>query len=431
MWENDLVMQLFTAPFPQMLLVSTATLVISYVLLTLTQIRDPKIRGFFHGLTLIAPIIVYMIYTPSVWLMGPMIQHGYTDGGSFIISQVSPAVGGAIVGYAGIPPAFSTVFMAEEAARLSYTGLLCVIGLVFGTATLALSYIFGVRIVKRCQGVIDVTPEDEPRLYKSVDKLAQRVGVPVPKIGLTESLQPNAFTIGYGKSAMIVFSSGLITALNQVELEAVVAHELAHIKNRDFHLMALVSSLRVVSFFNPAAYLSASMFAREREYLADDVGSKATGRRSTLKRALIKIASIPAPKRRAHIPELVSGLFIYSQIGSLKAAFTSHPSLDMRLDRIGSGRSGSVGDVYKALLVALLLIGSMALLSSYIMQPIRLFDTFLRLGPAVRVPMSGVMFSRGPWIDGVNTFTFSFENVREVAVRELPDVLALSNLRVH
>jgi hypothetical protein len=65
------------------------------------------------------------------------------------------------------------------------------------------------------------------------------------------------------------------------------------------------------------------------------------------------------------------------------------------------------------------------------MQPIRLFDTFLRLGPAVRMPMSGVMFSRGPWIGGVNTFTFSFENVREVAIRELPDVLALSKLRVH
>jgi heat shock protein HtpX len=431
MWQNDLVMQFLTAPFPQMLIASIATLVISYVLLTLTNIRDPSIRGFFHGLTLIAPIIVYLLYTPSIWMMNPMIERSYTEGGSFIISQVSPAVEKSIVGYAGAPPTFSTVFIGEEVARLSYTGILCIRGLVFGAATLTVSYLFGVRIVKRCQGVMDVSPEDEPRLYKSVDKLAQRVGVPAPKIGLTESLQPNAFTIGYGDNAMIVFSSGLVAALNQVELEAVIAHELAHIRNRDFHLMAIVSSLRVVSFFNPAAYLSASMFAREREYLADDVGSRATGRRSTLKRALTKIASIQAPRRRAFIPELVSGLFIYSQIGSLKAAFTSHPSLDMRLNRIGSDRSGSVTDIYKALLVALLLLGSMALLSSYIMQPMRLFDTFLRFDAVANMPLSGVMFTRGQWIGGMNTFTFTFKPLSEIAVRELPDVLGLGKLVVH
>jgi len=422
--------QLLTAPFPQMLLTSVATLIISYVLLNLTRIRDPKIRGFFYSLTLVAPIIVYIFYTPSIWVMRPVIQHGIFDGSTMIISQAAPAIGEAANGFVMAPPAFATISMVEEVAGVNYTGLLCIIGLVFGAVTLAVSYLFGVGIVKRCQGVIDVTAEDEPRLYKSVEKLAQRIGVPVPKIGLTENLQLNAFTIGYGDRAMVVFSSGLIAALNQLELEAVIAHELAHIKNRDFHLMTMASSLKVVSFFNPAAYLSASMLSREREYLADDVGSKATGRRNTLKRALIKIASIPAPRRRALIPELVSGLFIYSQIGSLKAAFTSHPSLDTRLDRIGRGKVGTEMDVYKAALVALVLIGSMAVLSYYIMQPMRLFEVFFMYGPGVRMPMGETFFVGDAWGRGAATFSFQLRPFGEAVALKTQDVVVLRQLVV-
>ena len=73
MEPNEVLMQLLTAPFPQMLLTSIATLVISYLLLKLTRISDPKIRGFFYSLTLIAPILVYLIYTPTLWMMKPII----------------------------------------------------------------------------------------------------------------------------------------------------------------------------------------------------------------------------------------------------------------------------------------------------------------------------------------------------------------------
>jgi Zn-dependent protease with chaperone function len=406
MAPNNVLMQLLTAPFPQMMLSSIAILVISYILLTFTKIKDPKMRSFFYSLTLVAPVVVYLFYTPTIWVMRPNLERGLFEGTSFVISQVGSAVGEGVTSIMVASPAFATIVRGQEAVDLSYTGLLCIIGLVFGIAILAVSYFFGVRIVKRCQGVMDVTAEDEPRLYKSVEKLASRVGVATPKIGLTENLQPNAFTIGYGDSAMVVFSSGLISTLNQVELEAVIAHELAHIKNRDFHLMAMVSSLKIVSFFNPAAYLSASLLAREREYLADDIGSKATGRKNTLKRALIKIAAAPV-QRRAVVPELVSGLFIYSQIGSLRAAFTSHPSLDMRLDRIGRGKSGDKMDGYKAALVAVLLVGSLVMLSSYIMQPMHLVDMFFGFGPGFRAPIGGVMFSPFRGGGGMQSFTFS------------------------
>ncbi len=423
MWPNEVVMQLLTAPFPQMLLTSIATLIISYLLLTLTRIKDPKIRSFFYSLTLLTPIIVYMFYTPSIWIMRPLIERSLIDGSAMIFSQMGPVVLNSVTGVMMAPPAFTTQMMKEEIVGVNYTGVICIIGIVFGIVTLAASYLFGVRIVKRCQGVMDVTVEDEPRLFKSVEKLALKVGVVVPKIGLTENLQPNAFTIGYGDNAMVVFSSGLLSTLNQVELEAVIAHELAHIKNRDFHLMAIVSSLKVVSFFNPASYISASMLAREREYLADNVGSRVTGKKNILKRALIKIASSSTPQRRAIIPDLISGLFIYSQIGSLKAAFTSHPSLDMRLDRIDRGGIGTRRDKYKAALVALLLVGSLAMLSSYIVQPMHLVEVFFKFGPGPRLPMSGFTFISGVRSGGVNMF--SLRPFETVVTRELPNILVL------
>lgn len=359
---NEVIMQLLVPPFPQIVLASVATLVITSLLLRVFNVWDPQIRTIFYGLTLLVPLFMYVIITPSVWITRPVIIRGPVEASIIIITRM------------------------EEVVGVSYTGILCVSGIIFGSATLIVSYLFGVAIVKKCQGVMEVTEEDEPKLYGIVGKLAKRIGIDIPKIGLTENLQPNAFTIGHGNNTMVVFSSGLISVLDRIELEAVIAHELAHIKNQDFHLMAVVSSLKVIAFFNPASYLSASMLAKEREYLADEVGTKSTRRRNSLKMALIKIASINTPRRRVIIPDLVSGLFIYSQIGSLKAAFTSHPSLDTRLDRISYDDAGTGRDKYKAVLVVLVLFGSLALLSTYIMQPMRLVELFFHMNPAFSPP---------------------------------------------
>jgi heat shock protein HtpX len=401
---NEVIMQLLVPPFPQIVLASVATLVITSLLLRVFNVWDPQIRTLFYGLTLLVPLFMYVIITPSVWITRPVIIRGPVEASIIIITRM------------------------EEVVGVSYTGILCVSGIIFGAATLIVSYLFGVAIVKKCQGVMEVTEEDEPKLYGIVGKLAKRIGIDIPKIGLTENLQPNAFTIGHGNNTMVVFSSGLISVLDRIELEAVIAHELAHIKNQDFHLMAVVSSLKVIAFFNPATYLSASMLAKEREYLADEVGTKSTRRRSSLKRALIKIASINTPRRRAIIPDLVSGLFIYSQIGSLKAAFTSHPSLDTRLDRISYDDAGTGRDKYKAVLVALVLFGSLALLSTYIMQPIRLVELFFQMNPAFGPPR-GLM--QLPMLEGHKgaDFFHSFRRPLGLVLAKQPFIIVtLSNL---
>jgi heat shock protein HtpX len=400
-------MQLMAAPFPQMLLTSCATFIITYVLLRLFRVGDARIRSIFYMLTLVAPLVVYAVYTPSIWVMRPAMIRGFATEAGMVIERV------------------------EEIAGVNYTGLLCIIGLIFGVATLAISYIFGVSIVKRCQGVMDVTAEDEPRIYGTVARLARKMEVKTPRLGLTENLQPNAFTVGYGAKTMIVLSSGLISTLNQIELEAVIAHELAHVKNRDFHLMAAVSSLKVAAFFNPFAYLSASMLARERELLADEVGTKMTHRRNAFKRALVKISSVDVKSSVSILPSLVSGMFVYSQIGPLRAAFTSHPSLDTRLDRIGNNRVKTTLDGYKAALIAVILAASLAYLSVYIMQPMPLMGVFFRLDPSFGVhPMAftEVGFGGGP---DFMVFSGHIRGGGFTLIRRIPEALSLGKLVVY
>ena len=349
-WE--ILSQFFTPPFPQVVLLPAATLALTYTLIRIFGIKDPRIRSAFYTLTLFVPLVIYLFYFPSVWVMRP-VPHTFVE-----------TTGGVIL-------------RAQEVVAVNLTGLLCLVGIGFGAVVLVSSYIFGVGIVKKFQGVVEVGAEDEPWLQHIVERAAKKVGIHPPRIGITDSLQPNAFTVGYGKEAIVIFSSGIISTLSSGELEAVASHELAHIKNGDFHLLAAASALRVVSFFNPASYLSSSMLAREREFLADDVGARSTHRGATLRRALVKIASAQID-RGFRLPDVISGLFIYSNIGSLRAAFTSHPTLDTRVTRIGRVSSVVVGEQYRAVAVAMLLLGSFTF-AFYLLDPPHVMEVFRML----------------------------------------------------
>ena len=98
--------------------------------------------------------------------------------------------------------------------------------------------------------VTKISWDDNPELHETVSKMVSQARIPFPKLGILESIEPNAFTIGYGERSYVVLTSGLLEVLNQSELEATIAHELGHIKNKDFHLSTFISTLRVVYFFN-------------------------------------------------------------------------------------------------------------------------------------------------------------------------------------
>jgi Zn-dependent protease with chaperone function len=321
-------------------------------LMRVLRLNNPRVRSIYFGLALLAPIIMYVLFTPSIWFTRIVIQHSFT------------------------PFQVGTNFGFERVVEVNYVGVVCVVGLIFGGVTLLVSNLFSISIVKRLQGVVEVGAEEEPTLYEVIEKVAKRMGVDTPRIGLTEHLQPNAFTVGRGESAMVVFTMGILSTLQSRELEAVAAHELAHIKNGDFSLMSLVTALKIVFFYNPVSYLAASMVSREREYLADEVGAKAISRTRQLKSALVKISAAKTGMSENLLTTLTTGLFVYSQIGSLKAAFAAHPNLDTRLSHIG-GVTNKRGDAVKAAAVAVLLVSTLFLAGGYIFQPMRLVDQLL------------------------------------------------------
>ncbi|MHC3437281.1 M48 family metalloprotease [Natrialbaceae archaeon A-gly3] len=121
-----------------------------------------------------------------------------------------------------------------------------------GTAVYALLFVgFAVvqyvaldAVIRQGLDVTDVSAEEYPRLRGTVDRLAQQADVPTPAVGLVDSAVPNALVVGRNReSATIVVTTGLLEVLESDELEAVLAHELAHVKNRDVFVMTVASFL--------------------------------------------------------------------------------------------------------------------------------------------------------------------------------------------
>ncbi len=349
---NEVLRIVTMPPLLQVVLTSAVVLGVSYVLMRVLHLNNPKVRSLYFCLALVTPLVMYVLFTPSIWFTRIMVE-------------------GVFMQFPGVPQ-----LEIKKVVEVNYVGVLCVVGLIFGAATFLVSNIFSISIVKRLQGVVEVGVDDEPRLYSLVEKVAKRMKIETPRVGLTEHLQPNAFTVGRGRNAMVVFTMGILNTLDQKELEAVASHELAHIKNRDFSLMAVVTSMKLVFFYNPFAYLATSMISREREYLADEVGAKLMSRTRQLKSALVKISNVKVESRPNILTTWTTSLFVYSQIGSLKSAFTAHPNLDTRLRHIG-GKTNSTGDAVKTLAVAVLLGSTLFLAGGYLSQPMRIIDQVL------------------------------------------------------
>lgn len=193
---------------------------------------------------------------------------------------------------------------------------------IFSVSFNMISYIFSKRITLLVNKVKLISYNQEPRLYSIVQKLAIKSDIPIPEVGISNLMMPNAFATGHSKNdAAVVVTRQLLSTLNDDELEGVIAHELSHIKNRDILVMSIASTIasfvslstRMImwaSIFNNkdndiplAASIIADMtlplaaviiqlgVSRNREYLADESGAKLTGKPMSLANALIKIES--------------------------------------------------------------------------------------------------------------------------------------------
>jgi len=261
----------------------------------------------------------------------------------------------------------AAVYLAFLAA-LWYAGadsftMVVVAGLMIGA-----QYFFSDRLVLWSMGAHEVSPAQAPELHARIERIAALVNLPKPRVAISEQPMPNAFATGRGpKSSVVAVTRGLLNRLEGPELEAVLAHEISHIKNRDVMVMTLVSFFSTVAFFilrwsmlfgggrrrngqgiilvylaSLATWLISFLLiralSRYREYAADRGSAVITGSPSTLASALMKIAGSMQriPQRDLREVEGMNAFFIVPAITghSIFELFSTHPSLENRLRKL-------------------------------------------------------------------------------------------------
>jgi heat shock protein HtpX len=237
------------------------------------------------------------------------------------------------------------------------------------------SYWFSDKIVLAAYGAKPIEESQAPRLYAIVRRLATRAGIPIPRVYLIANDTPNAFATGRNpQHAAVAVTEGIMRILDEDELEGVLAHELAHVANRDVLISTIAATLAgAITYLahmaqwaaifggrrgddeeggtNPitaimlavlapiAAMLVQVAVSRAREYQADASGARFAGRTAGLVNALRKlqianqVAPMDASPATAH-------LFIVNPLSgqSLMKLFSTHPPLEERIARLQAMR---------------------------------------------------------------------------------------------
>ncbi len=216
--------------------------------------------------------------------------------------------------------------------------------------------------------VVMMTEDEYVSLQEKVKETAHKLGISAPKVGLVEDLMPNAFTLGYSRNTVVVFSLGLLKMLTREELGAVVSHELAHIKARDYLFKSLSCTLNLVSFFNPLSYFAASQAQKERELLADQKGVALLDKPALMAKVLTKLEALTPqfPKAR-FVDRLTASLFLVSPLAHRPAILASHPQISLRVQNINivTSKSAKAPRRMIATLMLLAILVSAALVTAY------------------------------------------------------------------
>ncbi|MCU0984343.1 MAG: zinc metalloprotease HtpX [Acetobacteraceae bacterium] len=221
------------------------------------------------------------------------------------------------------------------------------------------------KVVLRMHNARQIGPADAPRLYAMTETLAQRAGLPMPKLYVIEEDQPNAFATGRNpENAAVAVNTGLLTRLSEEEVAGVVAHELAHIRNRDTLIMTVtatiagaISMLAQFGFFfrggqgesrpNPIVMLAMLILApmaamivqmaisRSREYEADRVGAMIAGDPRGLAAALLSLQNYAKriENHHAEANPATAHLWIVNPLSGARMdnLFSTHPATENRV----------------------------------------------------------------------------------------------------
>jgi Zn-dependent protease with chaperone function len=267
---------------------------------------------------------------------------------------------------AQVPTGMGIMFLDNSV--FSFTGSLCIGGAIVALGYLVFMLVFGRKIAMKRFHVVVMVQDEYLSLQEKVKETAHKLGISEPKVGLVEDLMPNAFTLGYGQNTMVVFSLGLLKMLTPEELGAVVSHELAHVKAKDYLFKSLSYTLNLVSFFNPLSYFAASQAQKERELLADQKGVALLNKPALMANVLTKLEALaPQFPKAGLVDRLSSSLFLVSPLAHRPAILASHPQIALRVQNINTVTSKSTKAPRRmiATLMLLAILVSAALITAY------------------------------------------------------------------
>jgi len=143
---------------------------------------------------------------------------------------------------------FALYIVFAGALALYIGGGLWLFALLFASFSLV-QYYFSDTLTLKSMGAKTVSADEYPQLHASIERLSQQADLPKPKVAVVDSTVPNAFATGRNqKNAAVCVTTGIMDTLDQEELDGVLAHELAHVKNRDMMVMTIASFLSTIAF---------------------------------------------------------------------------------------------------------------------------------------------------------------------------------------
>lgn len=239
------------------------------------------------------------------------------------------------------------------------------------------SYWWSDKIVLKMYGAKELTRTDAPDLFRMTEELTQRANLPMPKLYMIDGEQPNAFATGRDpQHAAVAVTEGITRLLSRDELRGVIAHELAHIKNRDILIGTIAATFAgAISYLanmaqwamifggrssddeegsNPltgilmmilapiAAMLVQMAISRSREFLADETGAQMAGNPLSLASALRRLHA-GSERIPMHATPATAHMFIVNPLsgGSFMRLFSTHPPMEERIARLEAMVYGS------------------------------------------------------------------------------------------
>jgi heat shock protein HtpX len=255
-------------------------------------------------------------------------------------------------------------FVGVMVAFTNYGGVVLPMMAIF----LLAQFFFSDKLALYSMGAKEVSEEEYPELHAMVGRLSQQADLPKPTVAVADSRVPNAFATGRSqKSSAVCVTTGLLRTLDRDELEGVIAHELAHVKNRDVAVMTIASFLSTIAFMIVrwgwlfgggrnrnggggvivaigvslvvwvVSFLLIRALSRYREYAADRGGATITGKPSALASALLTIDGrmdkVPKEDMREQA-EMNAFFVIPIQSGFIGKIASTHPSTEKRVEKL-------------------------------------------------------------------------------------------------